>query len=259
MDKKEATLQEKAKTISGYKYFVEMKKGLTRSTYDHVLSDIYLLSIIGENKDWSNLFIPKGTRLICKKIPDSFKPNGIIYIDPASFLELGKTYTIEKSVVGTWFSWYELKGLSSECRVRLSWFEIAAEDRPTPQQALELYIGNIDEEYEHVTEYLDWEDKRQREKEANEPVEIFIYNGLGFDYFELDNFDEDYKGGDYAHIDLCEECSKKYNLPENLISKEPFNGLPYSIDCSGENYYEKAVYGYAIPLKDGEIILEKKR
>lgn len=135
---------------------------MTESTYDHIFNDIYLLSIIGEDDLWSYLFIPKGTHIICKKIPKSFKPDGIIDVDPATSLELGKTYTIAKSVVGSWFSWYELEGLPSECRVDLSWFEIATEDRPTPWQALKLYNCNIDEEYEYVMKYLERENKRIR-------------------------------------------------------------------------------------------------
>lgn len=164
MDKKEATLQEKANEIAEFKHYVESKKALTKSTFDHIFYDIFLLSTIGEDPWWSNLFIPKGTHLICKKIPNNFKPNEIIEKDPASFLELGKTYTIKESVVGESFSWYVLEEFP-QYRVRLSWFEIAAEDRLTPQQALKLYSGNIDEEYEFVMKYFEWENKRLREEE----------------------------------------------------------------------------------------------
>lgn len=38
-----------------------------------------------------------------------------------------------------------------------------------------------------------------------------------------------------------------------------YNGEPFLSDCSGENCYEKAVYGYAVPLKDGKIIYEQKK
>lgn len=38
MDKKEVTLQEKAQKISGFKYYVEMRGALTKSTYDHILT-----------------------------------------------------------------------------------------------------------------------------------------------------------------------------------------------------------------------------
>lgn len=99
MDKKEVTFQKKARNISGFKYYVEMSRALTRSTYDRIFNNIYLLSIIRENDYWIHLFLPKGTHIICRRIPENFKPDGLIDEDPATFLELGKTYTIAKGVV----------------------------------------------------------------------------------------------------------------------------------------------------------------
>lgn len=257
MDKKETTLQEKANMIAGFKHYVESKKAMTKSTFDHIFYDICLLSIIGEHPWWRDLFIPKGTHLICKRIPKDFKPNGIINNNPASFLELEKTYTIKESVVGESFSWYELEEFP-KYRVQLSWFEIAEEDRITPQQAPRLYSSNIDEEYEYVREYLERENERRRQEEEKKPKELFNYNGLRFDYFTLDNYDEDFKGEDYVHIDLCEECVKKWSFSKSLLSPEPYNGLPYDSYCSTEDCYKEAVYGYAIPLKDGKIVYEQK-
>lgn len=122
-----------------------------------------------------------------------------------------------------------------------------------------MYSGNIDEEYEFVMKYTKWVNKRLIEKEEKKPKKLFIYNGLRFDYFELDNYAEDFKGEDFVHICLCKKCAKKYLLPDSLIYMDLYDGEPFLSDYSGENCYEKAVYGYVVPLKDGEIIYEQKK
>lgn len=258
MNKKQVTLQEKANTIAGYKHYVEMRSGLTNSTYNYVFNDVYLLSIIGENENWRNLFIPIGTHLICRRIPKNFKPDYVINNDPTPFLELGKTYTIKRSIVGESFSWYELEELP-EHRVHLSWFEIAPEDRITPKQALKLYSGNIDEEYKRVDDYLQREERRRQREEEMKPKELFVFNDLRFDNFNIGYTDDDDMYGNIMLIDLCEECAKKCNLPEKYRSKEPYNGEPFEIYCGIEDCCEKAVYGYAIPIEEGKKIIERKK